>query len=200
MMKDRGETVVEHTWFVLISLATLFYAPFWLSKSLQLYEDQVQDAEIAEIEHGAQRALECMSLSYRSASQNNSTANLSHQEIEIAQADLEAQGQDFDAECNDSTAMFEDISARGSIASSVRPRDDADTMGRFKLNVSKEPNLSSFDSRKTYVPARKVADRTVKNQKNDSGGSKGPRVAMSHLSLEQTANETEMTETKTYQK
>ncbi len=73
LMKDRGETVVAHTWFVLISLTTLFYAPFWLSKAIQFYEDQVQENEIAAIGQGALGALERMSLAYRSASQNNTT-------------------------------------------------------------------------------------------------------------------------------
>jgi len=31
MLKDRGDSVVSHGWFVLLAVCTLLYAPFWLS-------------------------------------------------------------------------------------------------------------------------------------------------------------------------
>jgi len=39
MVKERGLTVVEHGFFVLISLCLLSYAPFWLSKAINGYEE-----------------------------------------------------------------------------------------------------------------------------------------------------------------
>ena len=41
MFKDHGETVVEHTLFVLTSLCLLFYAPIWLRQAIVNYEEAV---------------------------------------------------------------------------------------------------------------------------------------------------------------
>ena len=57
MGKDRGETVVEHPWFVLASLCLLAYAPFWMTKAVLWYEEQVQEAEIAAMDKQAMRHL-----------------------------------------------------------------------------------------------------------------------------------------------
>ena len=65
IFKDHGETVVEHPVFILISLCMLVYCPFWLSRSIQTYEEQVQEEEICAIDKQALRYLNRMSLSYR---------------------------------------------------------------------------------------------------------------------------------------
>lgn len=46
LSKDRGETVVEQGWFVLLSLVVLLYAPFWLSNAIYDYQEHVQELEI----------------------------------------------------------------------------------------------------------------------------------------------------------
>ena len=50
LFKEHGETVVEHPLFLIISLAMLFYAPFWLTKAMDKYEEQVQEEEISAID------------------------------------------------------------------------------------------------------------------------------------------------------
>jgi len=39
MSKDRGLTLVEHLFFVIFSLCLLIYAPFWLLKAIDVYEE-----------------------------------------------------------------------------------------------------------------------------------------------------------------
>lgn len=37
ILKDHGETVVEHGWFILASLCLLVYSPFWMNKAVFTY-------------------------------------------------------------------------------------------------------------------------------------------------------------------
>ena len=67
MAKDKGLSVVEHPLFVISSICLLSYAPFWLSKAIDRYEETTQERELAEVDSQALRCLEQMSLSYRSS-------------------------------------------------------------------------------------------------------------------------------------
>ena len=50
MMKNKGLTMVEHPLFVISSICLLAYAPFWLSKAINRYEEKVQEKELAQID------------------------------------------------------------------------------------------------------------------------------------------------------
>lgn len=62
VFKDRGETLVEHGWFILISVCLLFYAPIWMTNAVYYYQEEVQEAEISSFDKIALKALEQMSL------------------------------------------------------------------------------------------------------------------------------------------
>ena len=69
--RQHGETIVEHPFFIIVSIIFLLYAPFWMAKAVLCYEEQVQEEEIRSMDKQALRKLEKMSLGYRS-SKNNS--------------------------------------------------------------------------------------------------------------------------------
>lgn len=63
MVVGRGQSsIVEHFWFLFISLCLIAYAPFWLSNAINTYEEQVQEVEISAIDQEALRCLDRMSI------------------------------------------------------------------------------------------------------------------------------------------
>ena len=64
--RERGETIVEHPLFVIVSILFFLYAPFWMAKAVLCYEEYVQEEEISSMDKQALRTLERMSLGYRS--------------------------------------------------------------------------------------------------------------------------------------
>ena len=65
IFKDHGETFVEHPWFIFISLCALIYAPFWLTRAINDYEEHVQEEEISLFDKQALQVLDQMSITGR---------------------------------------------------------------------------------------------------------------------------------------